>query len=194
MTITKFKVCRPSYVGVAGAVNGDDLTTSPVNVCCSPTPNGEISGGGILVPNSSVSIRDIHDGTSMTISVSECSDFSLEPSGMKRNVDGGFPNGWLSGTIGLGTPPLFRSNSSSAKAISPPVWNLTTIRYPINSKEYLRPGIEENHGPNHPLLSAHPKGVHALYVDGSVRLHPDNLELAVLRKLATRSDGLVSTF
>jgi prepilin-type N-terminal cleavage/methylation domain-containing protein len=189
----KYQICLPSFVGIAGSSNGDGLINSPVSPCCAPQHNGEISSGGVLFPNAAVALRQVTDGMSNTMCVAETSDYATSSKdGKKKRIDPGYPNGWITGTIGLGTPPHFRSNSASPKALNPPVWNITTVKYSINSKEYDFPGIAETHGPNNPLVSAHVSGTHALFLDGSVRFMNDGLDMPLLRRLATRDDGGVT--
>lgn len=71
ITVGTRTIAAPSYVGLAGSTNQDGLTGSPVSTCCSPLNNGEISAGGILVPNSKVKLYEILDGQSNTIAVGE---------------------------------------------------------------------------------------------------------------------------
>jgi hypothetical protein len=44
-------------------------------------------------------------------------------------------------------------------------------------------------GPNNPLLSAHPAGVLAVFMDGHVKLLTKQTPFAIIRRLATRDDG-----
>jgi prepilin-type N-terminal cleavage/methylation domain-containing protein len=176
----------PSYVGIAGATGA---IGAPVSPCCSPVSNGEISGGGVLIPNVPVRLNDILDGTSNVLCVAETSDFAYEASGTRRNVSGGYPSSWMTGANGTGTPPNYDPPSRR------PCLNVTTIRYPLNTRNYALPGIREVHGPNNPLLSAHSGGVHGLLVDGSVHFIRETIPIDVLQKYASRKDGgVVSGF
>jgi prepilin-type processing-associated H-X9-DG protein len=49
--------------------------------------------------------------------------------------------------------------------------------------------VGDNHGPNNPLLSAHPGGINGALGDGSVRFIAKTLDMLTLRRLATRDDG-----
>ena len=180
---------QPSYVGIAGAKNGDNLTGSPVSICCLPATTGEISAGGVLVPNLDVKLNDVLDGTSQTICVGETSDYCYEASGLRRNVGGAFSISWMTGSRGIGTPPNYDPPTFR------PSYNITTIDYPPNIPTYSLPGIRENKGPNNPLNSAHPGGVHCLLLDGSTRFVGDAISMEVLRRLATRKDrGVINGF
>jgi prepilin-type N-terminal cleavage/methylation domain-containing protein len=178
------RAMMPSYVGISGAANDSNFTESRVNQCCLPENRGEVSSGGLLVANQSIRVRQITDGLSNTVMVGECSDFALRSNGKTARIDGGFPNGWLTGTMARGTPPNYNPNANPT-----PSWNITTIRYPPNMRDYSQPGIDDDRGANNPLVSAHPHGVNILCGDGSVRMLTDTTQKLVLARLATRDDN-----
>ena len=179
-----YSIGRPSYVGIAGATNeGGFSEPEPRSSPCCVSNDGFISGSGVLIPNAVVPGNMMPDGRTYILAVGETSNFVFDSKGIRRNLDGGYSVGWVTGTTATGTPPTYNA------LFSPTCWNLTTIRYTINSRAYDRPGIRENHGPNNPLLSAHPGGVHGLLADGSVRFLSDGFELQNLKRLATRDDG-----
>lgn len=176
----------PSYVGIAGATDHDGFGERRVSDCCVTGAGGQISAGGMLIPNRAVSHPEVIDGLSHTIAIGECSDYVRTASGREMRIDGGFNYGWMTGTIMSGIPPNYTTTFAA------PSYNLTTIRYAINERQYERPGIYNAHGPNNPLTSAHPGGVHVLYVDGGIRFLDEGIEIATLKKLATRDDyGIV---
>lgn len=72
---------------------------------------------------------------------------------------------------------------------SPRLFNSTTIRYPPNSVGNSWPGCGANDGQNNGIYSAHPGGIQAVCVDGSVHFIPDSISMYVLRCLATRDDA-----
>lgn len=176
---------RSSYVGIAGATNDNGFTETRVCKCCTPRPDGQISAGGMLFSNAAARHRDINDGASQVLLVSETSDFALDSRGAQIGVDGSFPISWYTGTTATGTPPNYNA------IFSPPSWNITTIRYRPNDRRYPQPGVLSNHGPNNPLLSAHAGGVNAAFVDGSVRHLSEGIDIGILQRLATRDDGQV---
>jgi hypothetical protein len=171
----------PSYVGIAGATSHDGFSEIRVDPCCVPRSDGEISAGGVLIPNRSIPLREVSDGTSKTLLLGEASDYVYGPSGAPYRIDAGFSPGWIMGTIVEGTPPEYSAPF--------PAWNITTIRYPPNTRQYGLPGIEQERGPNNPLVSAHPGGVNAVFVAGAVHFIADDVDLLIFRKLATRDDG-----
>lgn len=180
--VAGFQVGMPSYVGISGATNDDGYVESRVNQCCAPKNDGEISAGGVLIPNSAITLRMVSDGTSQTLAVGEASDFCFTSNGDARRVDGGYPNGWITGTLALGTPREYDPSRTPAS------WNITTLRYPLNTRNYDLPGIDGNRGADNPLLSAHPGGVNGIYVDGSAHFLADGMEVDALKRLGTRDD------
>ncbi len=182
-----FRVGMPSYVGISGAMHDDQFVERRVNSCCSPKMDGEISGGGMLIPNSSIRRRDVTDGSSHTLLVGEASDYCFAKNGSPSRVDAGVPDGWLAGTLALGTPPNYDPTRT------PAAYNITTVRYPINTRDYELPGIYVDRGANNPLLSAHPSGAVALLADGSVQFLGDNTDVLTLKRLATRDDGATTS-
>jgi prepilin-type N-terminal cleavage/methylation domain-containing protein len=177
----------PAYVGIAGSANSHDFIEQRISKCCSGSPPnlGQASGGGMLIPNSAISLN-ISDGTSKTLIVAETSDFAFDAAGNPKNIGGGNPNGWHSGTIAVGTPPDYKHRTPG---LAPPQYfNIVTINYPINTRTIPLVGISESHGPNNPLTSPHSGGVYGVMVDGSVRFLEDSMDLVVLRRLATRDD------
>jgi prepilin-type N-terminal cleavage/methylation domain-containing protein len=177
------QIMMPSYVGIAGSTNDNGFRESRVTTCCVPNYGGEISAGGLLVPNQAVCLRSVLDGLSKTLLVGECSDMAIDSTGVFRRVDGGFPNGWITGTTAMGTPPNYNSG------FAPPSWNLTTIKYPPNMRDYTQPGINQDRGANNPLLSQHLGGVQLLLADGSVQFASDEIDIYLLQSMATRDDG-----
>jgi prepilin-type N-terminal cleavage/methylation domain-containing protein len=182
--IGSYSHTRPSYVGIAGATNEDGFPEARVSKCCLPA-DGQMAAGGLLIPNAVVRQSALLDGASQIMAVGEASAFAIDSAGNERSVDASFPNSWMTGTTATGTPPNYNL------VFSPPCWSLTTIRYPPNTRNYNLAGVTSNHGPNNPLLSAHAGGVHSVIADGSVRFLSANVNLQILKRLATRDDNLV---
>jgi prepilin-type N-terminal cleavage/methylation domain-containing protein len=183
-------VACPSYVGISGATPDDEFPETRVSPCCEIDADaGQISGGGALVPNRAVRLRKVTDGLSKTLAVGESSAVTFSSNGKPFRVDGAFPIGWLTGTRALGTPPDYRYSDASPNSSRPSSWNITTIAYAPNEREYELPGINENRGANNPLTSSHPGGVAVLALDGSVALLRDDVEILVFKRLATRDDA-----
>ncbi len=83
-------VCSPSYVGIAGSTNEDGLTNTPVQANIN---GGELSGGGVFVPNQPLRISNITDGTSHTMCVGEMSAYSIDLNGKEADTTGGARHG-----------------------------------------------------------------------------------------------------
>jgi prepilin-type N-terminal cleavage/methylation domain-containing protein len=181
LPVGAFQVFMPSYVGVSGASSHDGFNEDRVSACCDPRNNGEISGGGILIPNQKIFLRQVVDGVSNVLAVGETSTFAFDFKGRAFRVDGGHGVGWITGTSVRGVPPKYAEPFAS--------WNLTTVRYPPNTSDYSLPGIETDHGPNNPFNSAHPGSVNAVTADGSLKSLSNSIDLTVLKALATRDDG-----
>jgi type II secretory pathway pseudopilin PulG len=181
--VGEYRLMMPSYVGVSGATPNEEsgFAETRVNVCCAPTPDGQIAAGGVLLPNSTVELSDVLDGTSNTLVIGETSETAVDQAGLVWRIDGGHRPGWTMGTSGKGTPPNFLG--------AVPAWNLTTVRYPINTRQYKLPGIDSDHGPNNPFVSGHPGGVNGLVLDGSVSFLANELDVRHLSSLATRDDS-----
>ncbi len=139
------EVQMPSYVGISGATSHDGFEEHRVNTCCAGRNDGQISGGGTLIPNRAVRLAEVSDGTSHTMIVGEASDFARDAAGVRFRVDGGVPVGWLTGTNVPTTPPNY--------TLPFPSYNLTTIRYTPNTRDYDRAGVHHDHGANNPLIS-----------------------------------------
>lgn len=182
-------VMRPHFVGIEGVTDGDGFVnntqTAEYNVtgCCGSVTAGQIrSSGGVLVPSRSVKMRDIVDGTSNTMCVSECGDFFVESNDALTQVNSN--HGWTMGT-NLGGQTLTNTRA----------FNLTTIRYPPNTVDNTLPGTGNNNGSNNGIYSAHTGGVQALLCDGSVRFITENVDMLTLRRVASRADkGVIGEF
>jgi prepilin-type N-terminal cleavage/methylation domain-containing protein len=183
LLVGNFQVMMPSYVGVAGATGDSWFTEDRVATCCIPRHEGQISAGGMLVPNRSIAAAEAKDGLSNSMLVGEASDYAWSSLYSDHRIDGGFPYGWMLGTKSRGTPADYD--------ITPrlPSWNITTIRYALNDRNFAQPGIAYSHGPNNPLASPHPGTVGLVYADGSVHFLQENADLLTIKSLGTRDDG-----
>jgi prepilin-type N-terminal cleavage/methylation domain-containing protein/prepilin-type processing-associated H-X9-DG protein len=176
-----------SYVGIAGASTDPSISSGSAGI---------VSGGGLLFPNSQVTIAGVTDGTSNTLMVGEQSDHMRDAN--NQPIIGGFgaitaqgPHGWTMGANGsLAQPPAYESGGDNR------AFNTITIMYTLNQRGLANncgTGTCDNTGANIPLSSNHPTGVNMLFVDGSVKYLTNSVTLTTLQQLASRSGGEVIT-
>lgn len=190
-----------SYVGIAGAVAGGQVsTTDPVFAETRVTAadyGGAISYGGMLTLNNAYNMAAATDGTSSTMIVGEISDFFYSGTAQLRvRIDGSSvgtqPNGkggwWM---LGASTG----QSTTGGTAIAQNVYNLTTIAAQgagYNGKgqnvAHNANGIGER-AQNNPLVSGHPGGAMSVFVDGHVQLINKSTNYVILKRWATRDDG-----
>jgi prepilin-type N-terminal cleavage/methylation domain-containing protein len=185
-----FQMQISHYVGIAGAV--DDVAGTPNGFfnstatpqlnsdnCCTCNVQGIHARGGVLLPIRVINFKDMIDGSSNTIAVSEQSDYAKNAAGQQVRITNN--HGWTMGTAGV-------SETTSQRR-----FNLTTIRYPPNAVKQvggaLLPGVCNNDGANNGVYSPHEGGIQALLGDGSARFVSQNVDLTVLKRAATRNDG-----
>lgn len=178
-------VIMPNFVGIAGAATRGQQPNS----LAEPTFNGIMSSSGLLVPNRSITMSDITDGSSNTMMVAEQSAFSRTATGSEVDLRSSNSHGGWVGTTGVGVPgdgTWFCTDYQS--------WNITTLRYPINFNDATSitsggGGLSPIEGANRPIQSGHDGGTHVLLADGSVRYIQENVDYTTLTNLANRNDG-----
>ena len=178
-----------SYNGIAGATTGPTNPADPTGGGrCVAGNQGYACANGPLVPNRSVRIAEISDGTSNVLMVGECSAWGKTAAGTQVDIRGSAEWGCWIGSGATAGPP--EPGGMYTWTASPWCRNIATMRYAINSRTELT-GAGGNHrdGTNNALHSQHPNGVQGLRADGSVHSVSQNMDLAVLRAFAVRDDG-----
>jgi prepilin-type N-terminal cleavage/methylation domain-containing protein len=177
-----------SYNGISGATVGPTNPADPTgdNRCISGN-QGYACANGALVPNRSVRMAVITDGTSNQLLVGESSAFGVTTGGVPVEIRGSAEWGCWIGCGAIAGPPEPGGTYGWA---SPWCRNITTIRYAVNMKTELT-GAGGNHrdGTNNSLQSYHPNTTMSLRADGSVHPLSQNTDIAVLRNLSVRDDG-----
>jgi len=170
------------YVGISGATpQGTDFQTTK---CSNGNYGGTICNNGTLIPNETLNMASITDGTSNTIIVAEQSGlvFDLSDS-VRKDLRANYEGGWNGAQNGA---------KVTATTSPPAATGLTTILYPINNRPSMLPSGSNNvYDVNTILNSFHAAGIQTLRADGSVHYVTETIELLTLRKLASKEDGLV---
>jgi len=178
-----------SYNGIAGASASATDPNDPTGAGrCVAGAQGYACANGALVANRSVRIAMITDGTSNQLLVGESSAWGKNAAGVQVDIRGSGEWGcWIGSGAAAGPPEPGGTYTWTA---SPWCRNVTTIRYPINTRNEIA-GAGGNHrdGTNNALHSHHPGGVQALRADGSVHGLSQNMALTILRDFAIRDDG-----
>jgi len=197
-----------SYVGISGGAFINVAANPPVphpTTDLSPGQDkGPVSGGGLMVVARNISIKDCTDGTSNTMMVAEESDFmnSTSMSGLTYDTIGPVDvrsskrrsaymgNSWAAAPDGPGS--LTSGGGDCGHENCSRCYNMTTVLYPINTKNITDIKGMGLNGCNHPIRSSHPGGALILYGDGRVDFLNDSTDLQLLNDLANRDDGNVT--
>ncbi|QEG33422.1 DUF1559 domain-containing protein [Bythopirellula goksoeyrii] len=164
----------PSYAGVSGAWNHESAVDHGSNPYGNP---GWVSKGGTLVAAEHISIAEITDGTSNTLSIVEQSDWCKDEIGEDVYCTADCEHGF---SMGFG-------NTDVAER----TFNATTVMHSVGEKSATALSVGGNCGMNSPIQSAHPSGALAAFCDGSVHFLSDDTDIQTLYNLANRDDGLV---
>ena len=206
---SKWVSTNPSYVGLSGAVVGS--TSSPLGNNTGGTGeanfiesryspgavSGQVSGGGMLIPNETLNMAAAIDGTSNTMIVSEISDYYYHTDNSRKRIDATFTTAGGKWWLGTGTNKKVAPANTFGS-----IFGLTTLNHfnanssaqciGFNGKNsgvaYGSNGIG-GRGANNPLVSAHPNVVLAVFLDGHVATISKSTHPAIAKRLATRDDG-----
>ena len=136
--------------------------------------SGGVATNGAIIPVNGVKLKEVSDGTTMTIMYGELSwDIGYDPAG---DSNGSAPRPWIVG-------------STSGGSAFGWVENAKNIVYAINEIPYF----DENHVKKEKLTnislgSNHPGGTHVVMCDGSAHFLSEDTDVeAVLRPLASRA-------
>lgn len=160
------------YVGIMGAVPDPN---GRANVVANGNYNGGIyANNGTLLVQQSTSMKDLVDGSSNIIVVSEQSGL-VGTQDISANYYGGWA-GWTGQVVPWATVTDHWHSG------------LTAVRYPPNQKTTAN-GAVNRYNPNTIINSMHVGGIHVLLGDGSVRFVSDNINFLTLSRLCVKDDG-----
>jgi type II secretory pathway pseudopilin PulG len=161
------------YVGIMGASPDPAGRT---NVSSNSNYGGTYTNNGVLLVQSVTRIRDVVDGTSSTIMVSEQSGLVSN-----RDIRANYYGAWSGWTQNFGVPWTG----------APDTWHsgLTSVRYRPNLNSLVL-GANNPWMPNTIINSFHVGGLHMLLSDGSVQFISDNINFATLQRLCVKDDRL----
>jgi hypothetical protein len=180
------EIMVPSYVLIAGS-NAHSSTDHD------GYDGGDHSSGGLFPGNVAYNFRDITDGSSNTLAISEQSNWVAGLTTENRTAfsDSG-PWMSLKNTRipkGDGTWSSTGSHDSNPSDTDMRCFANTTIRQTPNPTGTAN--WQKSTRCNTPLASTHPGGVMGLLADGSVRFISDTIDLDNLKHLADKDDGHV---
>ncbi len=178
------------YVGIAGAAPTGTATdpNAPFptyGACSGQTGYGGIyCNNGTLIMNRNNRFADITDGTSSTLLVAEQSGPIVDNNGTRRrDIRSNYYGGWCSAAT--------TAVPSSSLGGSPWGSGTTTIRYRINLNS-APVGADSTWDANTILTSEHPGGIMSTRADGSVDFISETIDMLMLKRLGSKSDGQVA--
>lgn len=173
-----------NYVGISGTVNQGLFNVT--GTCSGVTGYGGIyCNNGILTPNQSLNMSSATDGTSNVLIVSEQGNFVYANNRANRyDVRSTYYGGWCGHTATTSAPTMTGSPWGSGT---------TSLRYPLNVSVAgaitTLTGSDDTWDANTALTSAHPGGVMAARIDGSVDFIANSIDFLMLQRLCSKEDG-----
>ncbi|MES2788473.1 MAG: DUF1559 domain-containing protein [Planctomycetota bacterium] len=162
------------YVGIAGAYPDPAGRASE----CNPGNYGPACNNGMMRPANPARLRDVTDGSSNTIIVSEQSGV-VGSNAISANYGGGWN----------GVSQVYPANAGTLGAYF--YSGLTTVRWAPNARTGTANSSAQPYETNTILNSFHTGGIHALLADGSTRFVSENVDLTTLLRACAMNDSLV---
>ncbi|MCA9085874.1 MAG: DUF1559 domain-containing protein [Planctomycetaceae bacterium] len=176
-----------SYVPIAGSnIHGSTDTLGPAG--------GHHSAGGLFPGNSRFGFRDITDGSSNVMIISEQAGYLTGQNKSQNRTAVPDSGAWMGNKNprlpnGDGTWSASGSHAGNPEVNDMRCYNTTTIRQQPNPP--LGPNWQVHPNCNTPLTSTHTGGVQVLLGDGTVRFISENIDLTLFKHLADKDDGNV---
>jgi prepilin-type N-terminal cleavage/methylation domain-containing protein/prepilin-type processing-associated H-X9-DG protein len=158
------------YAACAGTGTGDGVNANGVMIAATVTKNGNL----ITTWRGSVTMASIKDGTSNTVLIGEKHIRKLNAQGTGAFQQGTADDRTVYGATNANNYRRFAGLGSDGA-----LYNLA--RYDLNS--FVQATDNRKFG------SGHPGGCQFALCDGSVRMVTDRVDVAILTRLANRSDG-----
>lgn len=171
------EVQQTDYVLMGGANNHPTTDTNA-------QAGSHFSDGGFFRNYGGVKFRDITDGTTNVIAVSEQSGFTINGTDNTFDARAHENSGWYMGSKNHDVP----SGAADSFEEDDRCYNITTLRQSIGTK-IIGGNWAKTQGCNTPVQSAHPGGVQVTVGDASVRFLPSSTDLTVAKNLCNRNDG-----
>jgi prepilin-type N-terminal cleavage/methylation domain-containing protein len=176
----------PQYVGIMGAASDPASVTVDRYVASAQewthaTANTISNMSGALILWRGSKLGEFSDGLSNTFVVCEQSNFGVNATGGKVTINN--HQGFLCGI----------NRVSIAAFGGERVFNLTTVRYPINTVNVALDGIRNNNGGNNGIFSPHTGGAQIVRGDGSVSFLAQSMDLRTLKVSCDKGDGRVAS-
>ncbi|MBA2113800.1 DUF1559 domain-containing protein [Bremerella alba] len=179
------------YIGIAGACTSSTSSIDPTGQDrCVATNSGYACSNGSLIPNESLRMAQISDGTTNTIIVAEQSNWTVNSSGSNIDQRNSSRRGAWIGTFNRSYPG--GPDDSDWTSTRGAYYNVSTMRYGVGFRTLVS-GSGGNHqtGCNTPIHSAHPGGAMVLRVDAGTNFLAETVDWTTLRNICIRDDGQV---
>lgn len=190
VTVGGLRLSAPTYCGVAGADQMD--TWNDPRPIVADNGMGRLGTSGVLLSDSVINLAAVTDGTSNTLAVGECSNWTYShDKRQKADRRPGVPLGFPAGCDGAG------DNRRSAWLLTLRSQSHTTGRLNATVDLAANPdGIQESpwHRRNTPFSSAHRGGVQFGRLDGSVTFLANGISPKMLARACVRNDGAPVSF
>ena len=178
--------CTPPGGGRGSTAWGyPESTYTQRNCTVGPANSGGTASNGIIMPLGDIDIGDVSDGTTNTIMFGEMS-WDVGPEAL-----------WLVGSASLDCVSPNCTRAQQQSSATGWVYNAKNIRYGINQEPYiLEDGRQNTRANGRPfdvaatetsLGSYHPGGATVAMTDGSAFFVRDDLDVTVLRRMASRA-------
>ncbi|MBX3435178.1 MAG: DUF1559 domain-containing protein [Pirellulales bacterium] len=175
----EFSPLRAHYVGNMGAKSSCDPASAAYPDSGytmlvrreGASESGGLASNGSIIFNGKIQFRNFGDGTASTLMIGECS------------WDAGPTRTWIVGTLDVNSGPGGDNHGW--------LYNSKNVRWPMHTAFREKPGETYSGYLSNDISlgSRHPGGAHLGMADGSASFRNEDVEMRVLRALATRDNA-----